>query len=152
MPDPAPDLIIGRLASLEGPPAELREWVQDEHGAELFIVPLIATTPINDAIRIIQRWGYDRAAVVTARSPAGDEYRLAWLAVKALAVHNAHDLCHLPTSPSTTLGDLLGMFIPSTSVTLMLGDEELFLRSDESPNVIDDESDVDALRTFVNNS
>lgn len=150
MANPVPDLIIGRLASLEGPPAELREWVQKEHGAELFIVPLIASTPINDAIRLMQTWGYDRAAIVTARLPAGNEYRLSWLAVKPSVMNGAPNLFDEPMSQSITLAELLDMSSPLMPTTVTFEGEELCFRSDESPNVIDDESDVDALRAFLN--
>ena len=41
------------------------------------------------------------------------------------------------------------MSSPCTPVTRMLARERLCFRSEESPNVINDKSDVDALRSFT---
>lgn len=146
---PALERLIGRLASLSGPPPGLVAWAR-ERESELFVVPVLPSASLNESIRAIWNWGHTTGALVTARKSSGEEgFELAWLATEAVESHDAHASCHLPTTSSTTVADLLRILEPGASVTLRLGGDELFLQPDLSPVPVSDRSTLRSLRSLV---
>ena len=151
--------LIGRLASLAGPPSRLVAWARsmapDEgRDVDLFVVPVRPSASLNESIRMIQTWGHSSGALVTVRESADAQgFELAWLAAAAIECHDArpgsHSPCDLPTTPSTTVSDLLRLLQPRASVTLRLGDDELFLQPDSSPEPISDETAIESLRSLA---
>lgn len=146
---PALERLIGRLASLSGPPPGLVAWARKRE-SELFVVPVLPTASLNESIRAIRNWGHTTGALVTAQKSADEQgFQLAWLATEAVESHDAHGDSHLPTTQSTTVADLLRILEPGASVTLRLGDDELFLQPDACPVPISDRSALKSLRSLV---
>ena len=148
MDELALERLIGRLASLSGPPAGLVEWARDR-GHELFIVPVLPSASLNESLRTIREWGHSAGALVTAQKSGGRRaFHLVWLAAEAVESDNADTGCGLPTTPSTTVADLLRILQPGASMTLRLGSDELFFRPDASAAPIADKAAIKSLRSL----
>lgn len=148
MDELALERLIGRLASLSGPPAGLVDWARDR-GNELFIVPVLPSASLNESIGTIRDWGHSAGALVTAQKSGGRRaFHLAWLAAEAVESRDADTGYGLPTTPSTTVADLLRILQPGASMTLRLGSDELFLRPDASDVPIADKAAIKSLRSL----
>ena len=146
---PALERLIGRLASLAGPPPGLVAWASTRE-SELFVVPVLPGALLNESIKRIGDWGHTAGALVTARESAAEQgFRLVWLAAEAVESHGAPGDCHLPTTPSTTVADLLRILEPGASVTLRLGNDEVFLQPDATSEPIEDETLIQSLRALA---
>ena len=138
---------IGRVASLVGPDDQLVEWASG-NGEELFIVPALPTDGLNESIAIIHRGGRKAGVLVTV-NPHQDEDRLSlcWITFRSVCDHEDSD--HLPTSPATTVGDLLRILLPGSSLTIRLGMDELVFQPNTSTGQITDKKMVKSLRQTI---
>ena len=119
--------LIGRMASLSGPDDHLIKWAS-RAGEDLFIVPVLPNDGLNESISIIHSKGLRSGVLVTASPPKKkDELVLHWIAVESATGRD--DGGHLPTTPSATVGDLLRILQPGSSMTFRCGSEELVFQS-----------------------
>lgn len=138
---------IGRIASLVGPDDQLAEWAS-KNGEELFIVPALPTDALNESIAIIHNRGYT-AGVLATVSPHQEKDRLSlcWITFRSVCDHEDSD--HLPTSSTTTVGDLVKFLLPGSSMTIRLGMDELVFQPNTSRGQITDKSVVKSLRQSI---
>ena len=138
---------IGRMASLVGPDDQLAEWAS-ENEEELFIVPALPTDGLNESIAVIHKRGHTAGVLVTV-SPHQDKdrLRLCWITFRSVCGHDDGD--HLPTSPATTVGDLLRILLPGSSMTIRLGMDELVFQPNTSSGQITDKKVVKSLRQSI---
>lgn len=144
--------LIGRLASHEGPPrATWQHWGEqrDEEGGELFVLPVLPGDSLNESVEIIRDRGYCRGFLTTVwwRQGSGRPC-LAWLAVELIRTQG-HGDSHLPTTPSTTVGDLLRILQPGASMTVRLESDELILHPSASSQPIADDQAVESLQDLA---
>ena len=138
---------IGRMASLFGPDDQLAEWAS-RNGEDLFIVPALPDDGLNESISIIHDKGYKAGVLVTVVAHQEENrLELMWITVRSVGGHD--DDGHLPTSPSTTVGDLLKILLPGSSVTVRLGMGELVFEPNASSGQITDKSVVKTLRKAI---
>ncbi len=135
---------IGRMASLTGPDEQLVEWAS-ENGEDLFIVPALPTDSLNESIATIHKRGNTAGVLVTV-SPhqEKDRLHLCWITFRSVCGHDNGD--HLPTSPTTTVRDLLRILLPGSSMTIRLGMDELVFQPNTSAGQITDKKTVKSLR------
>ena len=138
---------IGRMASLRGPDDRLIEWAS-ETGEDLFIVPVLPSDRLNESIAIIHNKGRKAGVLVTVRlHQEKNQLGLNWISVRSIGEHDDSD--HLPTSPATTVGDLLRILLPGSSMTVRLGTDELVFQPNTSPGQITDKNVVKSLRKAI---
>ena len=138
---------IGRMASVVGPDDQLADWAS-ENGEDLFIVPALPDDGLNESIAIIHNKGYKAGVLVTVVAhQEKNRLGLGWITVKSVGGHD--DSGHLPTSPSTTVGDLLKILLPGSSMTIRLGMDELVFQPSPSTGQITDKKVVKSLRQSI---
>lgn len=106
-------LMIGRLASLNGPPPDLSAWAA-EREQELFILPVLPDDALSDSVSTASSEGYRRSALVTVWGAANSDtpgIRLVWLAVETTIETSAGGGVHLPITSATTVADILGAMV-----------------------------------------
>ena len=114
--------LIGRMASLSGPDDHLIKWAARAR-EDLFIVPVLPKDSLNESIAIIHDKGHRSGVLVTASSPQEkNQLVLRWITVESASGYD--DGSHLPTTPATTVGDLLRILRPGSSMTIRLGNDE----------------------------
>lgn len=119
--------LIGRMASLGGPDGHLIDWAT-RTGEDLFVVPVLPKDSLNESISIIHSKGLRSGVLVTASSPQEkNQLVLRWITVESASGYD--DGSHLPTTPATTVGDLLRILQPGSSMTIRFGTEELVFQS-----------------------
>ncbi|MXW99946.1 MAG: hypothetical protein F4Y05_04355 [Acidimicrobiaceae bacterium] len=141
--------LIGRLASHQGPP---RGWgeQQGQQSEELLIVPVLPSDSLNESVERIRASGHVRGFLTTAWWQHGSgRPLLAWLAVEMVGASQHPSDSHLPTTPSTTVGDLLRILHPGASMTVRLESDELVLQPAASPEPIANEQAVESLRELA---
>ena len=139
--------LIGRMASLSGPDDHLIEWAS-RAGEDLFIVPVLPNDGLNESISIIHSKGLRSGVLVTASSPQEkNQLVLRWITVESASSHD--DGSHLPTTPATTVGDLLRILRPGSSMTIRLGNDEFVFQPDASQQQITDKQAVKSLRKAI---
>lgn len=144
--------LIGRMASLDGPDEHLLEWAS-RTGENLFIVPVLPNDGLNESIAVIHKNGRRSGVLVTAAAPQeGNHVVLRWVTVES--AHSHDDSGHLPTTPATTVGDLLRFLQPGSSMTIRLGNDEFVFQPDTSQThfpegQIADQSAVRSLRKAI---
>ena len=141
--------LIGRLASHEGPP---RGWgeEQGQESEELLIVPVLPTDSLNESVERIRASGHVRGFLTTVWWQHGSgRPRLVWLAVEMVGSSEQQRDWHLPTTPSTTVGDLLRILHPGASMTVRLKSDELVLEPSASSEPIANEQAVESLRDLA---
>ena len=139
--------LIGRMASLSGPDDHLIEWAS-RAGEDLFIVPVLPNDGLNESISIIHSKGLRSGVLVTASSPQEkNQLVLRWITVESASGYD--DGSHLPTTPATTVGDLLRILRPGSSMTIRLGNDEFVFQPDASQQQITDKQAVKSLRKAI---
>lgn len=139
--------LIGRMASLSGPGDHLIKWAA-RAGEDLFVVPVLPNDGLNESISIIHSKGLRSGVLVTASPPKKkDELVLRWIAVESATGRDDGD--DLPTTPSTTVGDLLRILQPGSSMTIRCGSEEFVFQPNTSQQQITDKQAVKSLRKAI---
>ena len=138
---------VGHMASLVGPDDQLVEWASD-NGEDLFIVPALPTDGLNESIATIRQRGY-KAGVLATVNPhqEKDRLHLSWISFKSARGHQDSD--HLPTSPATTVCDLLRILLPGSSMTIRFGMDELVFQPNTSAGQITDEKVAKSLHQTI---
>ena len=139
--------LIGRMASLSGPDDHLIEWAA-RAGEDLLIVPVLPNDGLNESISVIHSKGLRSGVLVTATPPQKkNELVLSWIAVESATGQDDGD--DLPTTPSTTVGDLLRILQPGSSMTIRCGSEEFVFQPNTSQQQITDKQAVKSLRKAI---
>lgn len=112
-------------------------------------MPVLPTDSLNRSVEWIGDHGYDRGVLATVSWQHSGHPRLVWLAVELVGSGQQERDSHLPTTPSTTIGDMLRILNPGASMTIRLESGEMVLQPTASSQPIAYEQALESLQELA---